>query len=196
MDKNYVYHASCNDPVYPTNRRIGDLRFLRRRHIERRMAAKSIELRLRVDENQILHRGPDAQPGRRQGPHAVNDVPHVQIPIAGHEAPHQPLHAAISQRDLPGGGIEAFVAAQGVLFYVEGDVQPGRERVGELEDADGGDDGGEAGEGGDGGGDDEGDGPVYGDESHPEEFAVPLGERWGAEEFNGYVVVEDFSGCH
>lgn len=75
------------------------------------MASKSVELRLRVDKNQILHRSPNAQPGRRQSPHAVNDVPHVQIPIPGHEAPHQPLHAAIMQRDLPGGGIEPFVAA-------------------------------------------------------------------------------------
>lgn len=73
-------------------------------------------------------------------------------------------------------------------------MQPGRERVGELEDADGGDDGGEAGEVGDGGGDDEGDGPVDGDEGHPEKFAVLLGKGWGAEELDGYVVVEDFGG--
>lgn len=158
------------------------------------MAAKSIKLRLRVDENQILHRGPDAQPGRRQSPHAVNDVPHVQIPIPRHEAPHQPLDAAIMQCDLPGGGIETFVAAQGVLFYIEGDVQPGRERVGELDDAGGGNDRDEAGESGDGGGDDKRDGPVDGDESHPEDFAVLLGEGWGAEEFDGYVVVEHFGG--
>lgn len=158
------------------------------------MAAKGIDLGLRIDENQILHRGPNAQPGRRQSPRAVKDVKHVQIPVPSHEAPHQPLEAAILQRDLARGGIEALIAAQGVLFDVEGDVQPWGKRVGELEDADGGDDGGEAGEGGDGGGDDEGDGPVDGDESYPEEFAVPMSKGWGAEEFHGYVVVEHFGG--
>lgn len=73
-------------------------------------------------------------------------------------------------------------------------MQEGGEGVGELDDADGGDDGDEAGEVGDGGADHEGDGPVDGDEGYPEDFAVLGGEGWGAEEFDGYVVVEDCEG--
>ena len=96
------------------------------------------------------------------------------------------------QRDLAGGGIEALAGAEGVLFGVVGDVQPGREGVCELDDADGGYDSGEAGEGGDGGADYEGDRPVDGDDGHPEEFAALLGEGRGAEEFDADVVVEDY----
>ena len=92
---------------------------------------------------------------------------------------------------MPGRGVEALAAAQGVLPDAEGEVEERGEGVGELDDADGGDDGDEAGEGGDCGADDEGDGPVNGDEGDPEEFAVSVGERWGVEEFNGDVVVED-----
>lgn len=95
------------------------------------------------------------------------------------------------QAHLPGRGVETLVAAQGVFLDAEGEVQEGGEGVGELDDTDGGDDGDEAGEGGDGGADDEGDGPVDGDEGHPEEFSILVGERWGAEEFDGYVVVKD-----
>ena len=158
------------------------------------MAAKSINLRLRINHNQILHRGPDAQPGRRQRAQKIQHVPNIQVPVPGHEPPHQPLHTPVVQRDLAGGGVEALAGAQGVLSGVVGDVQPGWEGVGELDDADGGDDGAEAGEGGDGGADYEGDGPVDGDESHPEEFAALLGEGWGAEEFDADVVVQDYGG--
>ena len=156
------------------------------------MAAKGIKLRLGIDEDQILHRGPGAQTRRRQGPQEVKDVPNVQIPVPRHETPHQPLHAPILQRDLPSGGIEAFATAQGALFYIEGDVQPWREGVGELDDADGGDDGGEAGEVGDGAADDECDGPVDWDDSHPEEFAILVAEGRCAEEFDGDIIIEDF----
>ena len=161
------------------------------RHIKRRMATKSINLRLRINQYQILHRGPDAQPGRRQRAQEVDDVPSIQIPIPGHEPSHQPLHASVLQAHLPGGRVETLAAAQGVFLDVEGNVQEGGEGVGELDDADGGDDGDEAGEGGDGGADDEGNGPVDGDDGHPEEFAGFLGEGWGAEEFDCNVVIED-----
>ncbi len=156
------------------------------------MAAKGINLRLRIHEDEILHRGPGAQPARRQRAQKVNDVPHIQIPVAGHEAAHHSLDAAVVQRDLPRDGVEALAAAQGVLLDVEGEVQPGGEGVGEVEDAGGGDDGGEAGEGGDGGADDEGDGPVDGDDGHPEEFAFLRDEGRGAEEIDANVVVEDY----
>lgn len=155
------------------------------------MAAEGVDLRLRVNEYQVLHRGPDAQPRRRQRPQAVEHVPHVQVPVPRHEAPREPLHAPVLQADLARGGVEAFAAAEGVALDVEGEVEEGGEAVGELDDADGGDDGDEAGEGGDGGADDEGEGPVEGDEGHPEQFAFLVGEGRGAEEFDGDVVVED-----
>lgn len=161
------------------------------RHIKRRMAAKSIELRLRINEDQILHRGPDAQPGRRQRAQKVEDVPSIQIPVLSHETSHHPLHARVLQAHLSGGRVETLAAAQGVFLDVKGKVQERGEAVGELDDADGGDDGDEAGEGGDGGTDYEGDGPVNGDDGYPEHFAVLLSEGWGAEEFDGDVVIED-----
>ena len=108
------------------------------------MAPVRINLRLRIDKNQIFHRSPNAQPRRRQGPQQINDVPSIQVPILCHEPPHEPLHPAIVQRDLSRSGIEPLAVAQGVLLDVEGDVQQGGEGVGELDDADGGDDGGEA----------------------------------------------------
>ena len=95
---------------------------------------------------------------------------------------------------MSGSGIEPLAGAQGVLLDVEGNVQEGGEGVCELDDADRGHDGGEAGEVGDGSPEDEGDGPVDGDEGDPEEFAVFLGEGWGAEEFDADVVVEDCGG--
>lgn len=157
------------------------------------MAAKSIELRLGVNEDQILHGGPDTQSGRRQRAQTVDDIEHVQVPVTGHEAPHHPLDARVLQGDLAGGRVEALAAAEGVLLDVEGEVQEGGEAVGELDDAEGGDEGDEAREVGDGGADDESDGPVYGDQGHPEELAALVGEGWGAEEFDGDVVVEDCS---
>ena len=156
------------------------------------MAAKSIDLRFRVNENEILHGGPDAQPGRGERAQKVDDVPRIQVPIPRHEPSHQALHASVLQADLSRDGVVALAAAQGVLFDVEGEVQEGREGVGELEDAAGGGDGCEAGESGDCGTDDEGDGPVDGDEDHPEEFAISVSEGRGIEEFNAYVVVEDW----
>ena len=167
------------------------IRPILRRHIKRRMATKRINLRLRINQDQILHRGPDTQPGRRQRAKKVDDVPSIQIPIPGHETSHQPLHACVLQAYLPGGRVETLAAAQGVFLDVKGKVQEGGEGVGELDDADGGDDRDEAGEGGDGGADDEGDGPVDGDDGHPEVFAGFLGEGWGAEEFDCDVVIED-----
>lgn len=158
------------------------------------MAAKSIELRLRIDEDQILHRGPNPQPGRRQRAAKVKDVPSIQIPIPSHEPSHQPLQAPVLQAHLSGDGVEALAAAQGVFLNVEGEMQEGGKAIGELDGADGGDDGGEAGEVGDGGTDYEGDGPVDGDDGHPEEFAFLVGEGWCAEEFDGYVVVENCVG--
>ena len=158
------------------------------------MAPKSIKLRLRINHNQILHRRPNAQSRRRQRPQKVKHVPKIQIPILRHEPPHQPLHTPILQRDLSGGWVEPFAGAQGVLFDVEGNVQPGGEGVCELDDADRGHDGGEAGEVGDGGGDEEGDSPVNGDDGDPEEFTVFVGEGWCAEEFDADVVVEDCGG--
>ena len=158
------------------------------------MAPISIKLRLCIYQNQILHRRPNAQSRRRQRPQKVKHVPNIQIPILRHKPPHQPLHTPILQRNLPRCGIEPLAGAQGVLFDVEGDVQPGGETVRELDDADRGDDGGEARKVGDGGADDEGDSPVDGDDSHPEEFAVFVGEGWGAEEFDADVVVEDCGG--
>ena len=108
------------------------------------MAPKGINLRLRINHNQILHRRPNAQSRRRQRPQNVKPVPNIQIPILRHEAPHQPLHAPILQHDLPRRGIEPLAGAQGVLLDVEGKVQGGGEGVCELDDADRGDDGGEA----------------------------------------------------
>ena len=154
------------------------------------MAAKSIDLRFRVNENEILDGGPNAQPGRRERAQKIDDVPHIQVPIPRHEPSHQPLHASVLQADLSGDGVVALTAAQGVLFDVEGEVQERREGVGELEDAGGGDDGREAGESGDCGTDNEGDGPVDGDEDHPEEFAILVSEGRGIEEFDADDVVE------
>ena len=155
------------------------------------MAAVGIDLRLGINEDQILHGGPDAQASRRQRAQKVDDVPNIQVPIPSHEAPHQPLHASVLQTDLPGDGVEALAAAQGVFLDVEGKVQEGGKGVSKLKDANSGDDGGKAGEVGNGGADDEGDGPVDWDQGNPEDFAVLLGERRGVEEFDGYVVVEN-----
>ena len=155
------------------------------------MAPKSINLRFRVQQHQILHSSPNAQTSRRERAQKVNDVPHIQVPIPRQEAPHQAPHARVLQADLSRNGVVALAAAQGVLLDVEGEVEKGGEGVCELEDADGGDDGREARESGDGGADDEGDGPVDGDDGHPEEFSVPVGEGRGVEEFDAYVVVED-----
>ena len=158
------------------------------------MAPKSIKLRFRINQDQILHRGPDAQPGRRQGAQEINNIPHIQIPILRHEPPHQPLDASVVQDDVAGDGVEALAALEGVFLDVEGQVEERGEGVGELEDAKGGDDAGEAGEVGDRGADDKGDGPVDGDDGHPDPFARLVGERGGAEDFDADVVVEDCGG--
>ena len=163
-----------------------------RRHIQRRMAPKGIKLRLRINQYQILHRGPNPQPGRRQRAKKVQHIPNIQIPICRHETPCPSPHAAVLQADLACDGIEALAVPRGVLLDVVGQMQEGRKGVGELDDADGGDDGGEAGEGGDGGADDEGEGPIDGDDGGPEELPGFVGEGWGAEEFDADVVVEDW----
>ena len=75
-------------------------------------------------------------------------------------------------------------------------MQEGRESVCELQDTDGRHDGCEAGEIWDGGPNDEGDGPVEGDEADPEVFPCFLGEGRGAEEFDGDVIVEDYEAGH
>jgi hypothetical protein len=67
----------------------------------------------------------------------------------------------------------------------------GREGVGELQDTESGNDGGETGEVGDTGGQDEGDGPVDWDESHPQELAGLVGERGEAEKLDENVVVDN-----
>ena len=158
------------------------------------MASKSIQLRFRIDQDQILHRGPDAQPGRRQGAQEIYDIPNIQVPIPRHEPPHQPLDTSVEQDDVAGDGVEALAALKGVFLDVEGEVEEGGKGVGELEDAKGGDDAGEAGEVGDRGPDDKGDGPVDGDDGHPDPFARLVGERGRAKYFDAYIVVEDCGG--
>ena len=71
-------------------------------------------------------------------------------------------------------------------------MQEGGEGVREVQNARRGDDGGETRKIRDGGADDEGDGPVDGDDGDPEHLARSLGEWWGAEEFDADVVVQDF----
>ena len=164
------------------------------RHIKRRVAAKGIELRLRIDDDQILHRGPNAQPHRRQRPHQINHIPHIQPPPPGHKPARQPPHANVQPRDAPRDGIEPLplTGPQGVLAHREGEVQEGREGVGELDDAGRADDGGEAAEVGDRGPDDEGQAPVDGDERRPELFAGAVRQGGEVQELDGYVVVEDW----
>lgn len=61
-----------------------------------------------------------------------------------------------------------------------------------MENTEGGYDGGQAGEIGDTGSDHEGNGPVDGDQSGPEEFARAIGDRWEVEELNENVVIDDW----
>ena len=64
-----------------------------------------------------------------------------------------------------------------------------------MEDAEGGDDRGQADEVRDAGCDDEGDGPVDGDEADPHDFAGFGGERGRAEHLDEDVVVDDYGAC-
>ena len=111
---------------------------------------------------------------------------------AGDETTHPATYAVVEARDLPRGGVEAFVGSYRVLVDSEAEGHDWRERVGELQDADGGDEGGELEEGRDRGCDDEGDGPVDGHDADPEPLAILGREGWGAEEVDEDVVVEDF----
>lgn len=60
-----------------------------------------------------------------------------------------------------------------------------------MQDAEGGDDGGEADEIRDAGADDIGNDPVDGDEDDPGDFAGFGGQRWGMEDLDEDIVVDD-----
>ena len=95
-------------------------------------------------------------------------------------------------RDAAGGRVEALVGAHGVLLDEVPERERGGEGVAELDDAEGGDDGDEAEEVRDGGGDDEGDGPVDGDDDGPQDFALVGRQRREFEQIHQDVVVQHF----
>jgi len=139
------------------------------------MAAESIKLRHRVNQDQILHRRPNPQPRRRETAEEVEEIEDVEPPASSHKSPHHALDPPILASSGAGGWFKALTRAQSVLLDVVGEMQEGREGVRELQNTDGGNDSCEAGEIGDGGADDEGDGPVDGNDGDPKEFTGFLG---------------------
>lgn len=92
---------------------------------------------------------------------------------------------------VAGGGVESFSVLHGSPLDPVIGRKHGREGVGELQDTESGNHGRETGEVGDSGGQDEGDGPVNWDESHPEELAGLVGERGEAEKLDENGVVNN-----
>lgn len=92
---------------------------------------------------------------------------------------------------VAGGRVESFSVLHGSPLDPVIGRKHGREGVGELQDTESGNDGSETGEVGDTGGQDEGDGPVDWDESHPQELAGLVGERREVEKLDEDVVVNN-----
>ena len=133
-------------------------------------------------------RSQDRTAGRAQH---VENVEGLDVPLSSKPA-LEPSEAGIETRDPSRGRVEALAGLHGVLPDFETEHEEGREGVGELQDAGGGDEGGQVGELGDGGGDDEGDDPVDGHDADPEEFAALLGQGGEVEDVGEEVVVQDF----
>jgi len=93
--------------------------------------------------------------------------------------------------DLARQWVEALAGLKGVELDHVRDGEDGREGVGELQDADGGDDTRQAGEGGNASGDGERDGPVDGDHGDPGDLAGARLQRGRVEDFDKNVVVDD-----
>ena len=120
------------------------------------MTAERIQLRDRVNQNQILNCGPDPQAASSKPAEEVDDIPHVHIPISRHEATDDALDTDILAIDRAGSRVKSLVIAECILFDVVRKIQERRKGVGELKDTDGSNNGCEAGEVGDSGADDEG----------------------------------------
>lgn len=115
------------------------------------MASESRDLRSSKRSNKRLNRTVRSQRRRDQRSKQIDDMPDMHIPVLP-EGPCPTLEAAVESSDDAGRGIEAFAGLQGVPLDQKSDVEPGREGVGELQDAERGDDGGQTGEVGDLGG--------------------------------------------
>lgn len=141
---------------------------------------------------QILNCRITAQPRQTQCPQKVHYIASVHPPPIRHETPQESLEATVAPPHRTRGGVEPLLGAHGVPLAHVSDRQHGGEAVGELQDAEGGDNGAEADEIGDAGADDEGDDPVDGDEDDPGDFAGFGGQGWGVEHFDEDVVVDDY----
>lgn len=91
---------------------------------------------------------------------------------------------------LAGGGVESLAGLDGTLLDHEADVEHGRERVGELQNASGGDEAGQIADLWDGGGDEEGDAPVDRHDDDPGEFPRAGAKAGEAEVVHQNVVVD------
>ena len=131
------------------------------------MTRVRIQLRNRVNQDQIFHRSPNAKTGSSKRASAVNNVPNIKVPLPGHETTHRTLYAVIVNCGDAGAGIKPFAGLDCVLLDVVHDVEEWWEDVREGHDADGGDDGCEAGEVGNGSAQDKCDRPIDGDDDGP-----------------------------
>lgn len=83
------------------------------------------------------------QPSGDQRSHCYHCIEQFHVPTLRHEASHPAFCAVVMSCCEAGGWIEAFVFADGVALDGEAGHEEGWEGVGELHDAEGGDEGGE-----------------------------------------------------
>lgn len=160
------------------------------RNVQRRLAAKSIQLRNRIDLDQV-HNGSIYTEGTQgHGAEEVQQIEDVEVPTGTEEAAHPAPDSAIARRQLAGAWVEPGFSLHGGLLDLIANVQKRRERVRKLQDADGGDDAGEAGEIGNRCSDYIGDRPVDGDESKPDISAALAFQRRSLEKFDKNIVIE------
>lgn len=124
-----------------------------------------------------------------EGAEEEDQVPDVQEDVL--RKPTGPAPEAVVVADcLAGRGIPALTLLDSVALDHGAEGEKRREGVGELQNAEGGDEGAEVAEVGDGGGDDEGERPVDRDHADPDELARPLAEVWEPKELLENVLVE------
>ena len=120
----------------------------------------------------------------------VEEVERLDVPPSGKPA-LESSEARIQMCDPSGGRIETLAGLHGMLPDFEAKHEERREGVGELQDADGGDEGGQVRELRDRGGDNEGDDPIDWHNAHPQELASLLGQRGKVEHIREEIVVKD-----
>ena len=120
---------------------------------------------------QRKHSSPSTHTGRSKTTARENQHRQTNIPSL-HETTHPPLRTVVEAGRLAGSRIETLAGESGAVLDLVGQVHDAGEGVREVQTEQAADEVGEGAEHGDGHGEDEGDYPVYGAETPPEEFAL------------------------